>query len=48
VDKGSLAKKVMVLENGEHSVLQCLHVPLEEGFWHMRYIRRDLATLAAK
>lgn len=30
---------------GEHSVLRCLHVILDEEWWHHRYIVRDLDVL---
>jgi hypothetical protein len=38
---------VDVLENGPHSVRDCIGVVVEEGFWHNRYARRDLAKLGA-
>jgi hypothetical protein len=40
-----LERTVEVLENGPHSVLDCVHTVFEEEFWHLRYARRDLATL---
>jgi hypothetical protein len=33
--------------SGEHSVLQCLHVLLNEEWWHHRYAVRDLDVLEA-
>lgn len=43
-----LDREVVVLENGPHSARQCVKVVLEEGFWHLRYATRDLATLEAR
>ena len=42
-----LARTVTVLENGPHLVRDCISTVLEEGFWHLRYAERDLATLEA-
>jgi hypothetical protein len=39
--------RVDVLENGEHSVRDCLWTVFEESFWHNRYARRDLERLTA-
>jgi hypothetical protein len=41
----ALDRSVDVLENGPTSVLDCIHVVLEEGFEHLRYARRDLERL---
>ena len=40
-----LDRHVEVLENGDHTVRECLWVVFEESFWHNRYARRDLAQL---
>lgn len=45
VDVPELSREVEVLENGTHTVLQCLQVVLEEEFWHLRYVDRDLTVL---
>lgn len=45
VTSDELTRTVDVLENGPHDVKQCLHVVLEEEFWHNRYALRDLAQL---
>ncbi len=42
-----LGLRVDVLENGEHSVQECLWTIFEESFWHNRYARRDLERLAS-
>lgn len=41
----SLERSVDVLENGPHPVRECIVTVFEEEFWHLRYARRDLATL---
>jgi len=46
VSNSDLERRVDVLENGNHSVLQCVHVVFEEEFWHHRYAVRDLALLS--
>jgi hypothetical protein len=40
-----LSTTVDVLENGPHSVKDCIHTVFEEEFWHNRYARRDLELL---
>jgi len=40
-----LTRVVEVIENGPHSVGQCISTVFEEEFWHLRYARRDLATI---
>ena len=40
-----LARTTTVLENGEATVEQCLHVVFEEEFEHLRYALRDLDRL---
>ena len=45
VTDDELPRRVEVPESGTATVLQCWHVVLEEGFEHLRYARRDLATL---
>lgn len=42
-----LERTVDVLENGPHPVRECIFTVFEEEFWHLRYARRDLATLGA-
>jgi DinB superfamily/Pentapeptide repeats (8 copies) len=42
-----LVQSVEVLENGRHSMQDCIFSVLEEEFWHNRYARRDLALLEA-
>jgi hypothetical protein len=42
-----LTRPVDVLENGTHSVQECLYTVFEEEFWHHRYAVRDLAQLEA-
>lgn len=41
-----LDEEVDVLENGPHSLRECIFTVFEEEFWHLRYARRDLALLA--
>jgi hypothetical protein len=36
-----------VIENGVHSLQECIHTVFEEEFWHNRYARRDLERLRA-
>jgi hypothetical protein len=38
-------RMVDVEENGPHPVQECLYTVFEEGFWHLRYARRDLDIL---
>ncbi|MEO5724144.1 MAG: DinB family protein [Ilumatobacteraceae bacterium] len=45
VTPGELARTTIVLENGEATVEQCLHVVFEEEFEHLRYALRDLELL---
>jgi hypothetical protein len=45
VTPDDMARRVDVLENGEHSVRDCLWTVFEESFWHNRYARRDLERL---
>jgi hypothetical protein len=45
LDAAALDRTVDILENGPHTVRQCVHTVLEEEFWHLRYARRDLALL---
>jgi hypothetical protein len=47
VDAADLDTPMDVLENGPHALNECIYTVLEEGFWHLRYIRRDLALLDA-
>ena len=47
VSDGDLARKVDVLENGPHSIAECIVTVFEEAFWHLRYARRDLALTSA-
>ena len=42
-----LTTTVDVLENGPHSVRDCIFTVLEEEFWHHRYADRDLTALEA-
>ncbi|MEX1105735.1 MAG: DinB family protein [Ilumatobacteraceae bacterium] len=42
----SLDRTVTVLENGPHPVRECIFTVFEEEFWHLRYARRDLATMS--
>ena len=43
-----LARTVDVLENGAHSLADCIGVVFEEEFWHNRYAQRDLSQLEAE
>lgn len=45
VTGAELARMTTVLENGEATVEQCLHVVFEEEFEHLRYALRDLDRL---
>jgi DinB superfamily/Pentapeptide repeats (8 copies) len=45
VGADDLEREVVVLENGNASVRQCVHVVFEEEFHHQRYALRDLAVL---
>jgi hypothetical protein len=45
VTADELARSTTVLENGEATVEQCLHVVFEEEFEHLRYAMRDLDLL---
>jgi hypothetical protein len=45
VASDDLEQHVDVLENGDHTVLECVWVVFEEAFWHNRYARRDLEAL---
>jgi hypothetical protein len=47
VDTADFTRQVEVLENGPHSLHDCILVVFEEEFWHLRYARRDLALLEA-
>lgn len=47
VTADELARTTTVLENGEATVEQCLHVVFEEEFEHLRYALRDLDRLAS-
>jgi DinB superfamily/Pentapeptide repeats (8 copies) len=40
-------RPVDVLENGIHPLAECIYTVFEEEFWHNRYARRDLDSLAA-
>jgi len=46
VTSNELARTTTVLENGEATVEQCLHVVFEEEFEHLRYAMRDLDRLS--
>lgn len=46
VTPDELVRSTTVLENGEATVEQCLHVVLEEEFEHLRYAVRDLERLS--
>lgn len=46
VDAADLEQTVDVLENGPHPLRECFFTVFEEAFWHLRYARRDLATLS--
>jgi hypothetical protein len=39
----ALDATVVVLENGPHTVRDCLLTVIEEEFWHLRYADRDLS-----
>ena len=41
-------RSIDVPENGPHPLQECLFTVFEEEFWHNRYVRRDLALLAAR
>jgi hypothetical protein len=45
IDDADLDGPVEVLENGPHPLRECIYTVFEEEFWHLRYARRDLATL---
>jgi hypothetical protein len=45
VTAAELTTEVEVLENGPHTVIECLHTVLEEEFEHLRYASRDLDEL---
>ena len=45
VTADELARTTTVLENGEATVEQCVHVVFEEEFEHLRYATRDLDRL---
>jgi len=47
IDDTDLDRVVEILENGPHPIRQCVGTVFEETFWHIRYARRDLATLPA-
>jgi hypothetical protein len=47
LDLSALPDTVEVMENGSVPALVCFHVVLEESFEHLRYARRDFATLTA-
>ena len=47
VTTADLTRPVEVLENGTHSVQECIYTIFEEEFWHNRYAQRDLARLEA-
>lgn len=48
-DPLELDREVEILENGPgHTVRDCIGVVMEESFWHLRYARRDLATLTPR
>ena len=42
-----LERPVDVLENGSHPIQECIFTVFEEEFWHLRYARRDLASIIA-
>lgn len=46
VTTAELERSVDVLENGPHTVRDCIHTVFEEEFWHNRYALRDLDRLA--
>lgn len=43
-----LSRTVASPNGGEATVLQCIHVVLDEEWWHHRYAARDLAVLEAR
>ncbi len=45
LDGAQLDRPIDVLENGPNPLRECLYTVFEEEFWHLRYARRDLATL---
>lgn len=47
VTPADFERSIEVLENGPHSLLDCLFTVFEEEFWHLRYVSRDLALLEA-
>jgi hypothetical protein len=47
VTEADLDRPVEVMENGSNPLRECLFTVFEETFWHLRYARRDLATLTA-
>jgi len=42
-----LTRSIDVLENGPHTLAECIYTVFEEEFWHNRYALRDLAQLEA-
>jgi len=48
VSPAELDRPIEVAENGPHPLNECLFTVFEEEFWHNRYVRRDLALLAAE
>lgn len=40
-----LERSVEILENGPHTVKDCISTVFEEAFWHLRYATRDLIQL---
>ena len=47
VTSADLDRSIDVPENGPHPLRECLYTVFEEEFWHLRYARRDLTTLAS-
>jgi hypothetical protein len=48
-DADDLDRPYEILENGPgHALHDCIGVCMEEAFWHLRYARRDLATLSRR
>jgi DinB superfamily/Pentapeptide repeats (8 copies) len=47
LDAAELDRSIDVLENGPHPLRECIYTVFEEEFWHLRYARRDLATLGS-
>lgn len=45
LEPDDLDRQVDVLENGPHTVRDCIATVFEEEFWHNRYALRDLAVL---